>query len=81
MRLALAALLAFAAFVPASADSAIADEYAWCANYSGRLSGRNCWFKTLEQCRATVSGVGGYCEPSPWYTGRATTPSPRRHRR
>ena len=24
---------------------------------------------TIEQCRATVAGVGGYCTPNPFYTG------------
>lgn len=72
MRIALAALLllvAGSAFQPANADP-----YPWCALYSGRLSGgSNCWFTTLEQCRATVSGVGGQCIQSPWYS-RADQP-------
>jgi hypothetical protein len=70
MRLALAALFAFAAFVPATTGSAQADPYRWCANYSGKLSSSNCWFMTLEQCRAAVSGVGGFCEPNLFYDGR-----------
>jgi hypothetical protein len=37
------------------------DPYPWCANYSGDWSGvSNCGFLTLEQCRATVSGIGGF---------------------
>ena len=27
-------------------------------------------FVTIEQCRATVSGVGGYCKPNPFYDGQ-----------
>ncbi len=37
------------------------DPYPWCANYGGDASGSsNCGFLTLEQCRATVSGIGGF---------------------
>ena len=41
-------------------------EYPWCAQYSGEPNGggRNCGFSTIEQCRATVSGMGGFCEPN-----------------
>ncbi|MGZ8368399.1 MAG: DUF3551 domain-containing protein [Rhodoplanes sp.] len=26
-----------------------------------------CYFSTIEQCRAAVSGVGGYCGVNTWY--------------
>lgn len=62
-------LLAFVAltFTP-TISSAI--EYPWCAQY-GRVGGfgRNCGFSTLQQCMATVSGIGGYCESNGRYTG------------
>lgn len=71
MRIAFIALLASVTLMPANDVKAQqSDPYAWCALYSGRLSGRNCWFRTLEQCQATVSGVGGMCQPNPFYTGR-----------
>ena len=57
---ALALLAAGGAFAPA-----LADPYRWCAQYSGRPDGTHCWFVTYEQCRATVSGVGGYCIQNP----------------
>ncbi len=41
--------------------------YPWCAQYSTKGGARNCGFNTWEQCRATVSGVGGYCERNPMY--------------
>ena len=52
-------------------DSAKADPYRWCAQYSGsgRGGGTNCYFMTLGQCQAAVSGVGGFCRPNPFYTG------------
>ena len=48
-----------------------ADPYRWCAVYSGggNGGGRNCGFITLDQCRATISGIGGVCEPNLFYTG------------
>jgi hypothetical protein len=44
-------------------------EYPWCAQYGGGEmgGGRNCGFSTLEQCRATTSGIGGSCEPNLFY--------------
>ena len=38
-----------------------ADSYKWCAVGSG--GGTNCGFVTIEQCHASISGVGGSCEP------------------
>jgi hypothetical protein len=35
----------------------------WCAHYGTGLEGMNCGFYSFEQCRATVSGVGGFCQP------------------
>jgi hypothetical protein len=65
MYMMLAALLALTA-----AASAQADPYRWCAIYTGEQGGSsNCYFVTLEQCRANVSGVGGFCQPSPFYRG------------
>ncbi len=42
-------------------DTAHAD---WCAVY--RNGGNNCGFQTFQQCMATVSGVGGFCNASPY---------------
>src|SRR5262245_31591073 len=42
--------------------SAAADPYRWCAIDSVG-GGTNCGFVTIEQCRASISGVGGFCEP------------------
>jgi len=44
------------------------DPYPWCAVYGGSFSGSsNCGFKTLQQCMATVSGIGGSCQPNQFY--------------
>lgn len=63
------------------AAPARAEVYPWCAIYSGSDMGgaTNCGFSTLAQCAATVSGIGGYCEPNPRY--HASAPPPRRQRR
>lgn len=61
----LPALATMAMFVPAAGH---AETYKWCAYYGGRGGeASNCGFSTLEQCRATVSGIGGYCGVNPFY--------------
>lgn len=50
----------------AAATPSAATEYPWCARYTGRDGGStNCGFVSLGQCRASVHGVGGYCERNP----------------
>jgi hypothetical protein len=39
----------------------------WCANYgTGHGGGINCSYTSFEQCRATVSGIYGFCTPNPY---------------
>jgi hypothetical protein len=48
-----------------------ADPYRWCAAYGGDMGGSsNCGFITWEQCRATIMGMGGFCEPNQFYVGK-----------
>ena len=82
MRIVFAALLALIAGT--AAGTANADPYRWCSVYMGEDGGSsNCYFVTLEQCRANVSGVGGFCQPSPFYRESATAgdDTPRKKRR
>jgi Protein of unknown function (DUF3551) len=59
--------LAFAQ-TPAQAYEMPYDPYPWCAVYGGDAGGAsNCGFLTIEQCRATISGMGGFCEPNQFY--------------
>ncbi len=59
----------------------------WCA-YSPKRS-ENCGYATLDQCRAQVLGLGGFCRPNPFpgtaygtSAGSWNPPdSPRRYRR
>jgi hypothetical protein len=56
-------VLALAILVLAAASSgAQAQNYPWCAHYDTGDDGYNCGFVTFEQCRATISGMGGFCE-------------------
>jgi hypothetical protein len=55
------------------------DPYPWCAVYSGDGGGgTNCGFLTIEQCRATVSGIGGFCAPNQFYNPRPAARSQKR---
>ena len=77
MRRALALLAVAAAGLLTSAGAANAEiTYPWCAQY--QRDGRNCGFSTLEQCRATVSGNGGYCEANAMYRPVPLPPTRRR---
>ena len=85
MRLSLFILGFFAAVVCLEKPAA-AQTYPWCAYYNFGMSGGgadNCGWATIEQCMATVSGIGGSCGPNPQYQGPArlylSTKPPRRH--
>jgi len=73
--------LALGALVVASGSGRAEITYPWCAQYSGggMGGGRNCGFTTLQQCMATVSGIGGYCEANSMYRP-GLVPTPRRPR-
>jgi hypothetical protein len=86
MRIAVGAVLTLLA--ASAATPAHADPYRWCATYGGFGGGgvESCYYVTLEQCRASVSGLGGFCRESPWYDGKpvstdgAAAPRQRRKR-
>jgi hypothetical protein len=65
----MAALVIILAVLTQTAASALPyDPYPWCAQYSGSAGGgTNCGFLTVGQCRATVSGIGGFCVPDQFY--------------
>jgi Protein of unknown function (DUF3551) len=49
------------------------DPYPWCAVYGVSMSGSsNCGLTTWQQCMATVSGIGGSCEPNQFYNPRGS---------
>jgi hypothetical protein len=51
----------------AAGSPAQAQNYPWCARYSGGRGGQNCGFVSFEQCMATVRGIGGYCARNPQF--------------
>ncbi len=50
-----------------AANTAAAVEYPWCADLGKEIGATNCGFVTVEQCQATIFGVGGSCVPNPVY--------------
>jgi hypothetical protein len=42
----------------------------WCATYGAGFGSESCYFMTIEQCRASVSGLGGFCRPNNLYDGK-----------
>jgi Protein of unknown function (DUF3551) len=72
------------ACISATATPARAEiEYPWCAVYNMKGGGTNCGFSTFDQCRATISGIGGSCEPNQFYKGpinNDSKPKPRKKR-
>jgi hypothetical protein len=75
--------VALMAISPLSATPARAEiEYPWCAQYGGGRDGldaSNCGFVTLQQCRDTISGIGGMCYQNPRYAASRNPPRQRRH--
>lgn len=72
MRFALAVLLAV--LFGGTIDTARADPYPWCAQLGMSDDiGTNCYYLTLQQCQASVSGVGGFCTHNNFYDGRPVT--------
>jgi Protein of unknown function (DUF3551) len=56
-------MLGVAAAMAAAVGGAQAQNYPWCAQYSGGTGGaRNCGFTTFQQCLENVSGIGGFCQ-------------------
>jgi hypothetical protein len=73
-------ILSLLAAAAATGGRAQAQNYPWCAHYSGGSMGgaMNCGFTTFQQCLDTVSGIGGFCERNDWY--KPPVAAPVRHR-
>ncbi len=69
------AFVAIAATVLASSPSRAEAEYPWCAITSTGQSGTpNCYYATLDQCKAFLSGQAGFCQSNPRATAQAQVP-------
>jgi Protein of unknown function (DUF3551) len=58
----------------------------WCAHLAVPPGAESCSFYSLQQCQATVSGIGGFCTPNAFSYGSASSAygyarGPRRHYR
>jgi hypothetical protein len=62
MRSTALAIGAFVIVFGAASTAAHAQNYPWCAVYNVGDNAYNCGFATYEQCRTTISGIGGFCE-------------------
>jgi len=71
-------IAAISLFLGSALDTARADPYPWCALLNMGDASYNCYFSTLQQCQATVSGVGGMCLPNQFYDGRPLSSPSRR---
>jgi hypothetical protein len=79
MRLVLAAL----AFMGIAwlAQPVQADPYRYCAVYGGNDGRESCYFRTFQECLASIQGNGGFCNNNPWYTGPAANGGSRKRTR
>jgi Protein of unknown function (DUF3551) len=55
-----------------------AQNYPWCARYGTPYSDTSCGFTSFDQCMASVSGIGGFCEKNDTYKP-PVAPAPLRH--
>jgi hypothetical protein len=78
--LAATAVVGIAASTLFAPSNARAESYPWCAVLNMGDASSNCGFVTLEQCRLTVSGVGGFCELNRFYDGPVRAPAKRMRR-
>ncbi len=77
------ALVALGVLVAAAAlgGRAEAQNYPWCATYADDFGGSsNCGFATFQQCRAAISGMGGFCTPNNLYVPPAGSARARQRR-
>jgi hypothetical protein len=61
-------MLAVIAMTSVAGARAEAQNYPWCAYYGGQMGGSsNCGFVSFQQCLATLSGMGGFCDRNTQY--------------
>lgn len=65
MRLAVLAGLALALLAFSAPATAQRQTSPWCADF-GDQGGRDCSYPTWQACQASISGVGGQCNPNPF---------------
>jgi hypothetical protein len=73
--------LALGVMLPTEAAAQRRIIYPWCAFYNVVGGMTECLYFNLAQCRASVSGVGGFCYPNPAYEPPPPAPRKRIRRR
>jgi hypothetical protein len=72
MRLSILSLFLITAAVIGESPVASAqspNSYPWCARMGRDAAATSCYFTSYQQCRTTVSGVGGFCYQNPGFHG------------
>jgi hypothetical protein len=69
-------VLALFVAIAGNGTRAEAQNYPWCAVLNMGDAAYNCGFVSREQCMATVSGIGGSCEPNTQYHAPSTAVHP-----
>jgi hypothetical protein len=72
------AVLSLVLATVALAPVAHAQNYPWCARYGTPYDDSSCGFTSYEQCMASVSGIGGFCERNDTYKPPLAA-TPQRH--
>ena len=55
-------------------------DYPWCAVYTNRSGASACYYRSYQQCMATMRGIGGTCIRSPYHNADLRwEPRSRRH--
>ena len=72
-------LAATALLVVMGATPSLARDYPVCSRMATNNFNPSCDFDTFQQCRATVSGIGGDCFRNPWMAYNQTPLRMSRH--
>ena len=77
MRIFFTAVLLLTANLFAGRASAQIPTFPWCAEYSSGSDNRgSCGFYTLEQCKAYINGLGGFCYENQAYVAPVAPEAP-----
>jgi hypothetical protein len=63
-----------AAILLATSSASLAQspyDYPWCAVFTRTSGATSCYYTSFQQCRETLSGIGGDCIQNPGYRGPA----------
>ena len=67
MRRSILSVAVLAALATVRVPAAGPATFPWCMK--GARGGTSCYFHSLQDCQATVSGLGGWCTRNPYFRG------------